>query len=49
MDGLLGPLSLFLVDKCFVFVVLNKSVDFELKVRNPLIFFSIQFSLAESE
>ena len=36
MDGLLGPLTLFLGGKCFLYVVLAENVDFALKIQNPI-------------
>ena len=36
MDGLLGPLTLFLGGKCFLHVVLAENVHFALKIRNPI-------------
>ena len=36
MDGLLGPLTLFLGGKCFLYVVLAENVDFALKIQNPV-------------
>ena len=36
MDGLLGPLTLFLGGKCFLYVVLAENVDFARKIQNPI-------------
>ena len=36
MDGLLGPLTLFLGGKCFLHVVLAENVDFAFKIQNPI-------------
>ena len=36
MDGLLGPLTLFLGGNCFLYVVLAENVDFARKIQNPI-------------